>query len=127
VHHVALDRAGADDRDLDDQVVERCAAQARQHVHLRPALHLEDAERSARRQHAVGLGVVLRHIGQRQRGPPVRLDQREGAADAGEHPEAQHVHLQDAQRLDVVLVPFDGVAVLHRGLVTMASSVSGRG
>ena len=116
MHHVALDRAGADDRDLDDQVVELFRAQPRQHVHLRPALHLEHADAVGAAEHGVGLGVVLRHRLQGQRPAAVLGDQREGAADAGEHPEAQHVDLQDAQRLDVVLVPFDGVAVLHRRL-----------
>ncbi|GAV36889.1 hypothetical protein ROTAS13_04578 [Roseomonas sp. TAS13] len=44
MHHVALDRAGPHDRHLDHQVVELPGAQARQHVHLRPAFHLEDAD-----------------------------------------------------------------------------------
>ena len=44
VHHVALDGAGADDGDLDDEVVELARAQARQHVDLRAAFHLEHAD-----------------------------------------------------------------------------------
>jgi hypothetical protein len=48
MHHVALDRAGAHDRDLDHQVVEAARPHPRQEVHLRPAFHLEDAEASAR-------------------------------------------------------------------------------
>jgi hypothetical protein len=48
VDHVALDRAGAHDRHLDDEIVEAGGFQPRQHVHLRPALDLEDAERVAR-------------------------------------------------------------------------------
>ena len=35
-------------------------------------------------------------------------------ADAGEHAERQHVDLQQAERVDVVLVPFDEGAVVHR-------------
>jgi len=45
VHHVALDRPGADQRHLDHQVVEAARLEARQRVHLRAALHLEDADR----------------------------------------------------------------------------------
>ncbi len=41
-------------------------------------------------------------------------DEIEGAADAGEHAERQHVDLQQAERGDVVLVPFDEGAVVHR-------------
>ena len=39
--------------------------------------------------------------------------QIEGAAHAAEHAEAQHVHLHEAQRVDVVLVPLDDLAVFH--------------
>ena len=60
MHHVALDRAGADDRDLDDQVVEALRPQARQHGHLRPALDLEDAERIGPLQHVVDGRVLAR-------------------------------------------------------------------
>ena len=45
MHHVALDRAGAHDGDLDDEIVEGPRLQPRQHVHLRPALDLEHADR----------------------------------------------------------------------------------
>src|SRR5690606_28584580 len=43
VDHVALYRAGADDGDFDDQIVELPGAQARQHAHLRPGFDLEYA------------------------------------------------------------------------------------
>ncbi len=62
MHHVALDRAGPDDGDLDHEIVERARLQPRQHVHLRPALDLEHAERFARGKHVVNLIVVLRLI-----------------------------------------------------------------
>src|SRR5206468_11838396 len=39
---VALDRARPDDRDLDDEIVERGRARLRQGLHLGPALDLED-------------------------------------------------------------------------------------
>ena len=57
--HVPLDRPGADDRDLDDQVVEVFGPQPRQHAHLRPALDLEHADRVGRADHVVD-GRVLR-------------------------------------------------------------------
>ena len=107
MHHVALDRAGPDDRHLDDQVVELRGPEARQHVHLRPALHLEDAEAVGAAEHGIGLRVVLRHGLQGQPRAAMQVDQVEGAADAGQHAEAQHIDLEDPQRLDVVLVPFD--------------------
>src|SRR3546814_8943364 len=46
--HVALDRTGPDDRDLDDEIVKSARLDVRQHRHLRPALDLEGAERVGR-------------------------------------------------------------------------------
>ena len=42
------------------------------------------------------------------------LDQREGSADAGQHAERQDVDLENAERVEIVLVPFDDGAVRHR-------------
>ena len=47
MHHVADDRAGADDRDLDDEVVEMLGPKPRQRRHLRAGFHLEQADVSA--------------------------------------------------------------------------------
>src|SRR5207253_3653293 len=44
MYRVALDRAGADDGDLDDQIIERFRTRPRQCLHLRPALDLEDPD-----------------------------------------------------------------------------------
>ena len=40
--------------------------------------------------------------------------QVEALADAGQHAEGQDVDLEDAERVEIVLVPFDDRAVLHR-------------
>jgi hypothetical protein len=61
MHHVALDRPRADDRHLDDEIVEAARFEPRQHGHLRPAFDLEHAEvsagRSCRRRPVFG-GIV---------------------------------------------------------------------
>src|SRR5215212_5227648 len=44
------------------------------------------------------------------------LQELEGAADAGEHAECQHVDLHETERVDIVLVPFDEGALVHRGV-----------
>ena len=44
------------------------------------------------------------------------LDEIEALAQAGQHAERKHVDLQYAERVEIVLVPFDGGAVLHRGV-----------
>jgi hypothetical protein len=97
----------------DDQIIELARAQARQHVHLRPAFHLEHAERIALAQHVVNRRILARDGGERQRLAVMRLQQVEAFADAGQHAQRQHIDLEDAQRVDIVLVPFDEAAVGH--------------
>ena len=60
MHHVALDGAGPDDGHFDDQIVEAARPQARQHGHLRPGLHLKDADAVALLQHLIGAGLLPR-------------------------------------------------------------------
>ncbi len=42
--------------------------------------------------------------------------QREALGEARQHPQRQHVHLEHAERFDIVLVPGDDGAVLHGGV-----------
>ncbi len=119
--HAALDRAGAHDRHLHHQIVEFARAQARQHGHLRPALHLEGPHRVRQAQHVVDLGILLRQVleGERDAVPVLAVmlvDQGEALADGGQHAERQDVDLHDAERVDVVLVPLDEGAVGHGGV-----------
>ena len=44
-------------------------------------------------------------------------DEVEGLADAGQHAEGENVDLEDAENVDVVLVPFDDGAVRHRRIL----------
>ena len=98
---------------LDHQVVEIPRLQARQHGHLGPAFDLEHAQRVGLADHVVDSGIVGRHGGEVV-APAVMLRQQvEALADAGEHAERQHVDLEDAQRIEIVLVPFDDRAVFH--------------
>ena len=113
VDHVALDRSRPDDRDFDHQIVEFARLQARKHVHLRPAFDLEHAERVPAAQHVVDLRNLLRDGRQFPALAVVQVDQIEAFADAGQHSEREHVDLEDAEFLDVVLVPFDEGAILH--------------
>ena len=58
MHRPALDRPGADERDLDDEVVEGAGLEPRQRRHLRPALDLEHADRVGAAQHVVDRVVL---------------------------------------------------------------------
>ncbi len=116
MHHVALDRPRPHNRDFNDQIVELARTQARQHVHLSAAFDLKHAERLAAAQHVVDRRVLLGWTGVRDYRRLMICDQVETLADAGQHAQRQHIDLHQAQRVDVVLVPFDEGAVRHRGI-----------
>ena len=50
----------------------------------------------------------------RPRGRVMLLHQSERLAQAGQHAEPEHVDFQNAQRVEIVLVPLDISAVVHR-------------
>ena len=113
MHHVALDRAGPDDGHLDDEIVEALGAQPRQHGHLRAGLHLEHADAVGALQHPVYPGILRRDLLHRKAAPAEVVDEAERLADRRQHAEAEHVHLQQAEGFEVVLVPLDDGAVVH--------------
>ena len=115
MHHVALDRAGPDDRHLDDEVVEGPRLDARQHRHLRPALDLEGAERVGLADHRVGARVLRRDGRQIEVDALVLGQEVESLLHAGQHAEREDIDLHELQGVDVVLVPFDHLPVDHRG------------
>ncbi len=89
----------------------------RQHAHLRAALDLEDADRIGVAEHVVDIILVRRHAGEGVAPAVVLIEQIEGTADAAQHAEAEHIDLEDAERIEIVLVPFDDGAVLHRRIL----------
>ena len=116
MNHVALDRAGADDGDLDHQVIEGARLHAGQEVHLRAGFDLKHANAVCFAEHVIDLGVFGGERGERVGLVMVQFEQIKAFADAGEHAECQHIDLQDAQRVDIVFIPTDDGAVLHRGV-----------
>ena len=114
MNHVALYGARPHDRDLDDEIIEFLRLETRQHVHLRAALDLENAKTVALLQHSVDGRVFLRNVGKAVLFPIMRREQLERLANAGQHSQRQHIDLHQAQRINVVLVPFDEGAVRHR-------------
>ncbi len=114
VDGAALDRAGADQGDLDGEVVEVGGPGAGKHLHLRPALDLEDAGRLRRPDRLEGLGVVVGDPREVDPLAPHPLDLDDAALDRREHPQPQQVDLEEAGVGAGVLVPLDGLAALHR-------------
>lgn len=113
MHHVTLDRSGTHDRHFNDKVIEFPGTKTRQHVHLRAAFDLEHADGVGVAQHVVDANVFSRHGCEIEWLIFERFHEFERLADAAEHAQAQDIDLHHAQRIDVVLVPFDEVALLH--------------
>jgi hypothetical protein len=118
MHHAPLNGPWPHDGDLDDQIVKVLRQEARQHRHLRPTLDLKDPHRVRTTERCVHLRVFRRNPGKQI----VRVEEvfvprdyeLQGFADGREHAEAQDVDLEHAELVDVVLVPGDHRAVLHR-------------
>ena len=114
MHHVADDRAGADDRDLHDQVVEPLRVNAWQRRHLCATLDLEHADRVGALEHAVHGGVVGGQV--REIDGAARLaHERDRFLQHRHHSQSEEIDLHDAERRAVVLVPLHHHAAGHRG------------
>ncbi len=125
MHHSALDRSGPHDRDLDDEVVEAPRTQPGQHRHLRAALDLEDAHGVGRAESVVHARVLRGDRRQAIDGAlpasqdaledrPARDREVQRLADRREHAQAEDIDLEEAERVEVVLVPGDHGAPRHR-------------
>ena len=123
MHHPALDRPGSHDGDLDHEIVKLLRLEAREHRHLRAALDLEHADRVRALHGLVHLRILAGDRGERLDGVERRargidearvgVDELERLPDRGEHAEAEHVDLEEAELLDVVFVPRDDGSILH--------------
>ena len=117
MHHSALNRAWTDDGDLDHQVEITTRFEPRQHRHLRPRLHLEHAHRLAFAQHVVR-GRILRGNVLHAELPSFELAlELQRPPDRRHHAQRQAVDLQQAQRIQIVLVPLNDGAIRHRGIL----------
>src|SRR5271170_1350476 len=115
MHHIALDRAWPDDRNLDNQVIEGARFEPREHRHLRTTFDLKRAERVRLADHRVGAWIFRRDRRKVQRDALVFGEKVEAPFHAGKHAERKAIDLHEFQRVDIVLVPFDDLAILHRG------------
>ncbi|VVN28337.1 hypothetical protein PS624_04701 [Pseudomonas fluorescens] len=115
--HPALNRPGANDGYLNHQIVELRRFQARQHRHLRPRLDLEHANGVSAADHLVGRFVFGRNRRQTQVQIAMATQQVEATTNRAEHAEGEDIHLEQAHRIEVVLVPLDDRALGHRGVL----------
>ena len=113
VHRAALDRAGTDQGDLDGEVVELAGPQPGQRADLRPALHLEDADRVGAAEHVVDGRLLLGHRREVPLLAEVLGDEPHHVVERAEHPQPEQVELDQPHRLAGVLVPLQHGAPVH--------------
>jgi hypothetical protein len=117
VHRAALDRARADQRHLDRQVVEAARAEPGQRAHLGPALHLEHPDRVGQAELVVDAGLLFGDGVEVPVLAEVLADRVHRILQGGEHAEAEQVELDQAHPGAVVLVPLQDGPVLHPGVL----------
>ena len=124
VDHAALDGAGADDGDFDDEVVVAAWPQAREHAHLGARFDLENTDGVGVAEHVVDGGVAVGDGVELGCPPPAAanvalvpvVDEVDRLAHGGEHAETEDINFHHAHFVDVVLVPLDDGAVGHGGV-----------
>ena len=117
MHHAALYRPGANDRHLDDNIIEPFWFHPGQHVDLRAAFNLKRSDAIALLQHRINAGVFKRHILQIMIACTYSAKHIKAFANAGEHAEREYIDLHQAQCIDIILVPFDERSVSHGAIV----------
>jgi len=96
---------------------------AGQRVHLRAAFNLKHPDGIGLAEHFVGFRFFLRQVFKRVLRAVVLRDQIEAFANAGQHSKAKNIDLQDAERVDIILVPLDHRAVFHSGIFDRAKFI----
>ena len=121
VHHARLERAGPVERVHRDQVVEALRLRLAQHLAHARALELEDAVGLAVDEQLIGLRVVERDGVDVEVDAFGALDLGERVADERQRAQAEEVHLQEADAIDLLHRPlgrdFVAVALEERRVV----------
>lgn len=115
MHHVALDRARADERHFHDEVIEGARLHAREGVHLRPALHLEEADRVGTAEVVIHRRVIHRDAAEIEGDAACPADVEQAVLQQREHAQPQEIDLHQSHGIEVVLLPLDDGAARHRG------------
>ena len=114
--HVRLHRAGPEQRDVDDQVAPLGGLELLQQLALAGRLDLETAERVGGPDQLERRRVAQRDLVQVDLARLRARDLVQRVPHRRQQPDAQHVELQQAEDLDVVLVGLDHPVALERTL-----------
>ena len=114
MHRIALDRPRPDDRDLDHKIVEARRPCARKGLHLRARLDLEDPDGVSSAAHVKNGRVVQRQLVEVRANAGLVSNQLQRLGDHRERAQPEHVHLDQPEVFDIVLVELDDATSLHR-------------
>ncbi len=114
VDEVAHDGAGADDGDLDRDIVKGLGLHDGEGGHLGAGLDLEGAHGVGAAEEGEGFRVAFGDAGE-VHGATAAFANAEGVLHRGEHAEAEKIDLHDAQIFAVVFVPLQHGAIRHGG------------
>ena len=117
VHHATLDRARSHDSHFNHQVIKTLGSEARQHAHLGPALDLEHTHSVRSANHLVSGRIFSRNVLHPQGAAALLADQVQATPDGAEHAQGQHVDLEPAHGIQIVLLPLDDRALRHGGVL----------
>ena len=106
MHHAALYGPRANDGHFHHQVVKLAGFEARQHAHLRTTFDLEHTHRVGGADHVVGSFIFPGDVLHTLRATAL-AHQIQAAANGAEHAQGQHIDLEQAHRVQIVLVPLD--------------------
>ncbi len=117
MHHAAGNRTGADDADLDHQIIKLSRPKARQHRHLSAAFDLKHPHRVALTNHVVSCFVIPRNRRNRKIAVPIFTQELKAEIELREPAESEQVDFKQAEILHIVLVPLNHRALRHGGVL----------
>lgn len=117
MHHASLNRPRPNDGHLDHQIVEASRSESGQHAHLCATLNLENAHRVCLADHVVRGRVFGGDVLHAEHAALALPDEVQRLAYRSQHAQRQTVDLEQAERIQVILVPFDHGAIWHRGVL----------
>ena len=116
MHHVSLNRTGPNNGDLNDKTVIAPRFQPRQHRHFRPAFDLKDAHRIGLTNHVIDLFLPSGMVASVNTLPERRSINSKHLRPRGQHSQGEAIDFEDAQIIEIILVPLNYRPPFHGGI-----------
>ena len=115
IHHLAHNGSGADDRDLNHDVVEAFRTIARKSRHLRAALYLKESNCVRLLKSLIDLRIILRKLCQLNFVAVMLRDQFNAIFEHCHHTQSQQINFHQSEVSAIFLVPLHHHAPGHAG------------